>query len=161
MELNELIRHICDVFNRHSVDYLIVGGIAVGLHGYPRNSVTSDGKVTEKPDLDFWYRPTHENYYKLLNAIEELGKDMSRYRNETYTDVSKSFFKLEFDAYTLDLLPQIKSPLKFQQSFAKREVFPNEGVEISLICLEDLIQDKSINARPKDMDDIEHLRGNE
>lgn len=53
MELNDLIRHICEVFNRHSVDYLIVGGIAVGLHGYPRNSMTPDGKVTEKPDLDF------------------------------------------------------------------------------------------------------------
>ncbi len=53
MELNDLICHICDVFNRHSVNYLIVDGIAVGLHGYPRNSVSPDGKVTGKPDLDF------------------------------------------------------------------------------------------------------------
>jgi hypothetical protein len=159
VELNGLIRHICDVFNRHSVDYLIVGGIAVGLHGYLRNSVTADGKVTEKPDLDFWYRPTHENYYRLLAAVEELGKDMSRYKNETYTDISKSFFKFEFDTYTLDLLPQIKAPLKFWQSFARREVFPSDGVEISLICLEDLIQDKEVSPRPKDIDDIQHLLG--
>ncbi len=61
MELNDLIRHICNVINRHSVDFLIVGGIALGLHGDPRNSVNSADNVTEKPDLDFWYKPTHEN----------------------------------------------------------------------------------------------------
>ncbi len=99
------------------------------------------------------------HYYNLLNALEELGKDVTKYKEETSPDPKRSFFKLEFDDYTLDLLPSIKAPLKFIEAFTRRIVIEINGVGISLICLEDLIQDKKHSPRPKDTDDIQHLRG--
>lgn len=71
--LAKSILHICKTLNKHLVEYIIVGGTAVALHGYFRRSLDWAGELTEKPDLDFWYNPTYGNYFKLLNALEELG----------------------------------------------------------------------------------------
>ena len=56
--LSDSILHVCEVLNRYTVQYLIVGGTAVALHGYFRHSTNSAGVINEKPDLDFWYNPT-------------------------------------------------------------------------------------------------------
>lgn len=158
MDYISIIRHVCGTFNRNSVEYMLVGGTAVALHGYYRRTTAANGEVVDKPDLDFWYNPSPENYFRLLNAVEELGKDVTKHRNVTVIDPRKAFLKFPFEDYTLDLLPNVKAPLKFGPSFARRQVFDSEGVEISFISLEDLIQDKEISPRPKDIDDIEHLR---
>ncbi|RAJ90013.1 hypothetical protein LX87_05579 [Larkinella arboricola] len=160
MDYSAIIRHICNVFNRNSVEYLVVGGTAVALHGYYRKSINKGGQVVDKPDLDFWYNPTYPNYFNLLNSLEALGKDVSEYREEQAPDPRRSNFQLDFPDYSLDILPYIKAPLKFVQSFAKKEVFYSEGVEISLISFDDLILDKESMGRPKDMSDIENLKRN-
>lgn len=54
-ELADSILHVCKALNNHSVQYLIVGGTAVILHGYYRLSTNSAGEILDKPDLDFWY----------------------------------------------------------------------------------------------------------
>jgi len=46
---------ICTILNKHNIEYLIVGGAAVALHGYFRKSVGVDGKEEDKTDLDIWY----------------------------------------------------------------------------------------------------------
>jgi len=43
-----------------------VGGVAIGFYGYARPSMDSSGKESEKPDFDFWYNPTYDNYYRFL-----------------------------------------------------------------------------------------------
>jgi hypothetical protein len=48
------ILRICGAFNKYNVQYMIVGGMAVALHGYFRKSINITGAPTEKPDLDFW-----------------------------------------------------------------------------------------------------------
>lgn len=158
MDYVSIIRHLCDVFNKNSVEYMIVGGTAVALHGYYRQSKSPKGELVDKPDLDIWYNPSPENYFRLLNALEQLGKDMTVHRNATVIDPRKSFLRFELEDFTLDLLPSIKAPLRFWPSFAKRQVFSSQGNDISFISLEDLIQDKETSPRPKDLDDIEHLK---
>jgi len=34
-----------------------VGATAVGFHGFTRPSMGPSGKVSEKQDLDLWYKP--------------------------------------------------------------------------------------------------------
>ena len=43
----------------HEVEYLLVGGYAVGFHGYPRTT----------NDLDVWVSPTPENARRLVSAF--------------------------------------------------------------------------------------------
>ncbi len=152
------ILSVCKVFNAHEVKCMIVGGTAVALHGYFRYSMNRFDELTDKPDIDFWYHPTYENYFSLLNALSELGRDVQAYKNAKSPNPKKSFFKFDFVDFTLDLLPEIKAPLKFRDSYKKREFVNLNGIEISFICLADLIQDKEAASRAKDLNDIEQLK---
>ena len=49
--------------NNHQVEYLLVGGYSVIIHGYPRTT----------GDLDIWVNQTTENYGRLKLAFGEFG----------------------------------------------------------------------------------------
>ena len=157
-KLSSALLTVCSVLNKHKVDYLVVGGIAVALHGYFRRSMASDGVVADKLDLDIWYNPTYSNYFKVLEALEELGQNVTKFKDEQTPNPKKSFFRYGFEDFTLDLLPELKAPLKFGVSFANRENAALGEVSIPFISFDDLLADKAINARPKDIDDIEQLK---
>ena len=151
------ILRVCRVLNKCSVQYLLVGGTAVALHGYFRYSVNAAGGISGKPDLDVWYNPTYGNYFKLLDALEELGQNVTEFRNEQAPNPKKSYFKYEFEWFTLDLLPALKTVLTFNASYAKKELVVLEEVDIPFIGYNELLLDKAANARPKDIEDIEQL----
>lgn len=157
-DLVDTILKVCKILNNHSVQYLAVGGAAVALHGYYRHSVNLLGEVTNTPDLDFWYNPTHRNYSKLLNALEEIGQDVKEFREEQFPNPKKSFFKLKFDDFTADFLPSLKAPLNFKSSFDNKEVVTLDEVDIPFISFADLILDKQATSRPKDIEDIKQLK---
>ena len=156
--LSDAILKICDALSKHRVEYIVVGGAAVALHGYFRKSVDTAGNLAKKPDLDIWYNPTYSNYFKLLFALEELGEDIEEFKAEQVPNPKKSFFKYEFEDFTLDFLPEIKAPLKFRSAFKNREIVSLKGIAIAFLSFEDLINDKRATSRPKDLDDIEHLK---
>ena len=156
--LFDTIRKVCATLNEYSVEYMIVGGTAVALHGYFRYSTISSGEIADKPDLDFWYNPTYENYFNLLNALEALGQDVSRFRSEQQPNPRKSFFKYEFEDFTLDLLPELKSSVRFAAAFGNRETLDLAGIAVAFIGYNDLLADKNTSARPKDLMDIEELK---
>jgi len=115
--LIESVLHVCRILNTHSVEYLIVGGTAVALHGYYRQSHTSSGSLAEKHDLDFWYNSTYDNYFRLLNALEDLDQDVAEFKAEATPNPKKSFFRIEFDKFTIDFLPELPGLSKFRSSF--------------------------------------------
>jgi hypothetical protein len=149
---------VCSVLNKHGVDYLVVGGIAVALHGYFRRSVASDGVVADKVDLDIWYNPTYGNYFKVLKALEELGQDVTKHKEAQTPNPKKSFFRYVFEDFTLDLLPELKAPLRFGVSISNRENASLDEVDIPFISFDDLLLDKAANGRPKDIIDIAQLK---
>jgi hypothetical protein len=148
---------VCNLLSKHNVEYLIVGGTAVALHGYFRMSVSVAGTPTDKPDLDFWYNPSYKNYFNLLNAIEALGEDVSEFKNETAPNPKKSFFKLSFDTFTIDFLPELPGLSKFRNSYENKEVAQVDGVDIMFISFDDVITNKKEVAREKDINDIDEL----
>ncbi|GAB4029850.1 hypothetical protein [Spirosoma gilvum] len=152
--------NIFEILKRNAVEYMVIGGTAVSYYGEYRKSKNPNGAEVDKPDLDLWYAPTYANYYRLLNALAELGRDVTEYKEEPSPDPKRSFFKYEFDDYTLDVLPVIKAPLTFREAYARRKVVEHNGVEIPFISLDDLILDKQVLGRPKDLDDIENMRRN-
>ena len=116
------------------------------------------GASTDKPDLDFWYNPSYKNYFNLLDAIEELGEDMSEFKKEKAPNPKKSFFKLNFEQFTIDFLPELPGLSKFTYSYAKKEVANIDGVDIFFIEFDDLIVNKLAIGREKDLIDIDMLK---
>ena len=156
--LHDGLLTVCTLLNKHNVEYLIVGGTAVALHGYFRMSVSIAGIQSEKPDLDFWYNPSYKNYFTLLNAIEELGVNVSAFKNEKTPNPKKSFFKLDFETFTIDFLPELPGLSKFRNSYKNKEVAQIGEVEIRFLNFDDLIENKQELAREKDITDLIELK---
>jgi hypothetical protein len=100
------------------------------------------------------------NYFRLLNALEELGQDVTQFKNEQSPNPKKSFFRYEFEKFTFDFLPELKVSLRFRLAFNRKETVTLNGIEIPFISYEDLVSDKKANARAKDITDIEQLDSN-
>jgi hypothetical protein len=56
-------REFVGLLEKNKVEYLIVGGYAVGYHGYPRFT----------GDLDIWLKVSSINALKIISAIMILG----------------------------------------------------------------------------------------
>jgi len=154
----ENLQHVCQILNEHAVEYLTIGGSAVALHGYQRISTDSSGRPAKVDDLDFWYNPTYDNYFKLLNAMEKLGQDVSDFRAEQSPDPKHSFFRVQRPEYTLDFLPEVPGLPRFREAFNQKGTTTLGEVEIPFINLDLLIQSKQALNRPKDQEDIRQLQ---
>ena len=64
--LTDDFREFLRLLNVQGVDYLLVGGYAVGLHGYPRATI----------DLDVWIRPVADNAERVVAALRAFGFDL-------------------------------------------------------------------------------------
>ncbi len=149
---------ICAALHSHHVEYMIVGGTAVALHGFFRVSTNAAGVPVTKPDLDFWYNPTYPNYYKLLDALASLEINVTSFKAEKSPDPKRSFFKYDFEEFTLDFLPRLKADLVFRNAFESAVTINYQNVPISFLAYEDLIKDKLTNPRKKDIEDVDELK---
>lgn len=156
--LRKSLLTICRLFEKYKVQYILIGGTAVALNGYFRLSMNVFGELSEKPDIDIWYNPTFENYFNMLEVIGELGQDIKEFKKEKSPNPRKSFFKLDFKDFTLDILPEIKAELKFRQADKRKETVELEEIQIHFLNFNDLIEDKKATARKKDLEDIEQLK---
>ncbi|MEZ5017028.1 MAG: hypothetical protein R2800_08235 [Flavipsychrobacter sp.] len=156
--LKQSITKVCAALNKHSVEYLTVGGVAVAFHGYDRHTVDDDGHLSNIPDIDIWFNTTYTNYYKLLSALKDLGQDIKRFEEEQTPNPQKSYFKYRFDSFELDIIPKLKAELDFKTAYTSKETITVNNIEVPYISYENLVADKKINPRPKDLDDIQQLR---
>lgn len=157
-KLKETLIDIGKALEKHNVSYMLIGGTAVALNGYYRPSINSSGEVTDKPDLDVWYNPTYGNYFAILKALKDLGQDISVFEDEQSPNPRTSFFKLEFEGFTFDLLPKISADISFYEADKRKETVKLEGVYIHFMCVSDLIEDKKATGRKKDFEDVEQLK---
>ncbi|RTZ89376.1 MAG: hypothetical protein DSY91_07920, partial [Deltaproteobacteria bacterium] len=67
------------LLNSHGVEYLIVGGYAVGLHGYPRAT----------GDIDVWIAVDVLNAKKVANAIREFGMPKELVKEDLFLEKDK------------------------------------------------------------------------
>jgi len=152
------LEKVCSFLNARAVQYLAIGGLAVAAHGYTRMSMNESGQILEKPDLDFWYNPTYDNYFRLIDVLEDLGKEVKIFRDEQTPDPLHSFFRYQFPHFTLDFLPSIKLQLKFREAYDRKFELDVGGFILPVISYDDLLKDKIAASRPKDISDIEALK---
>ena len=63
MEVHQDFRDLLALFNKHRVDFIIVGAYALGYHGAPRYT----------GDLDVFVRPDPVNTTNIMKALDEFG----------------------------------------------------------------------------------------
>ena len=158
MELSERLKNLLEDFiltlNKYKVDYIAVGGVAVNHHGYSRAS----------NDIDFWYKPTIENFEKIILSLKQLGYDTQDLSSIVF-DPEKTILRLPLDYFKVELLPVLYEGMKSDQSrrdFNKsltrcEENHIGKGA-FKVLGFDDLIHFKELSGRPKDLLDILELK---
>lgn len=131
--------------NLYEVKYLVIGGYAVSIHGYPRST----------KDLDVLIKLSEENAEKMKKVINDFGFASL---NLTIEDFMKHDFvtQLGHEPIRIDILNDING-LDYDEAWKNRIMVNYEGVEISFIGYHELLKIKAIAGRPQDLADINKL----
>lgn len=141
---NEDFKEFITTLNLHDVQYLLIGGYSVVLHGYPRTT----------GDMDIWVHQTESNYMKIREAFLTFGLPIMPLQDFTNSD--HDVFTYGRPPHAIDLMTQCKG-LSFLDTYTRSELRSIDDIKIRLISKDDLIKAKKSAGRYKDLNDIEHL----
>jgi len=130
----------------YDVRYLLIGGYAVGYHGYAR--------ATE--DMDIWVAIHPENADKLVSALHAFGFEHPDINRELFLQENK-IIRMGRPPMRLEISMNI-SGVDFDECYRTRIIDILDGVEVNLINLENLKKNKKASGRPKDIADLERLQ---
>ena len=160
MKLEDL-RQIFEKLNQADVRYLVVGGMAVVLHGYGRMTI----------DLDLVLDMKSEDLEAVFDRLEELGyrprvpvtgKQFSDETTRTswINEKGMTVLNLHSDAHPetpIDLF--VTEPFSFEEVYANSiEEQLEDGIRFHFVDLHTLIEMKKEAGREKDRLDIQQLR---
>ena len=128
-----------------SVEYLLVGGYAVNLHGFIRTT----------GDIDIWIAASPENARKMVEVLKDFGFGSLRIPAETFTELGNAI-RMGEKPFKIEILTQI-SGVSFEEAWAGRIEMEVDGVPIHLISLNDLRKNKAASGRPQDLADLSRL----
>src|SRR5690349_15748878 len=98
------------LLNASGVEYLVVGGYAVGFYGYIRATA----------DLDIWVSMDNANAGRLVDALREFGFDVPALRPALFTTPDR-IVRMGVPPVRIELMTTV-SGLDFSESYANRIV---------------------------------------
>ena len=133
--------------NKAGVDYIMVGGWAVNLHGYVRATI----------DLDIWILADQENARKVYAALGEFGAPLAGVSPDDFA-ADGTIFQIGVAPCRIDVINKIDG-VKYTEASSRSIEKTIEGVPVRIISREDLIANKRASGRTKDLADAEILEG--
>lgn len=146
--LDEEILNLWKSFEKNNVLYIMVGGFATNLHGYPR--ITAD--------VDIWIKDTLDNRKRLRRSLQEINVG-------DYPPLETMQFVPGWSSITLnsgielDIMSSLKGldQLEFDGCFELAPVALIDQVPVRFLHINHLITVKKALGRPKDIEDVEAL----
>jgi predicted nucleotidyltransferase len=132
--------------NKYKVEYLVVGGYAVSIHGYPRST----------KDLDVCIKISKENAEKMVQVIKDFGFASLKLTKEDF--LKKDFItQLGNEPVRIDILNDLDG-VPFELAWENKKIIIYEGAAISFIGYNELLKVKGKAGRPQDIADISKLK---
>ena len=155
-----LFERVFRELNKRKIKYLVVGGIAVNLHGFSRTT----------GDLDLMLSFDTNNLKKFVQMVKFLGliptvpvavEDFMVSETRNLWEKEKnmkvfSVFNPKDRMEHVDVL--IHHDVDFEKAYKNREDIPAVGLKIPVIAINDLIKMKKVAGRERDKIDIKALR---
>ena len=147
------------ILNEKNVRYVVIGGIALVLHGVLRMTV----------DLDLIIDLEEGNIDRFLSAMKSLGykpkipvspeelKDPSKRKEwkEKKNMIVFSFFNPKKPFQVIDIL--LENPIPFDEIDKEKIIISAKGISIPIVSREHLKKLKRLSGRPQDLVDIDAL----
>jgi hypothetical protein len=146
------VERIFAALDAHRVDYVVVGGIAVQVHGHVRMT----------NDLDLIPSPTPENLTRLAAALQDLGARVlnpgsDHLRIDARMLPRATLWQLSTRHGDIDVLHDAPGAAPFPQLRARALTIALGDLAIPIAGRDDLIKMKSAGGRPTDLADIAAL----
>ena len=147
------IKTVIDALNKASINYVLVGGYAVALHGAVRGTV----------DLDFVIALDEQQYELLEKALTGIGltprlpisaKEVFQFRDEYINNRNLIAWSFINNNNPLELIDII---ITHDANKMKTETLSADGMTINIATIDELIKMKKASGRPQDLEDIRAL----
>ena len=145
IELPPDFKEFLRLLNAHRVEYLLIGGYAVGFYGYPRAT----------NDLDIWIAVHPANAEKMVAVLKDFGFNTPELNSQLFLEEDR-IVRMGLPPIRIEVATKI-SGVDFANCYAQRVVERMEDIEIPFISLPNLKANKKAAGRHKDLDDLEHL----
>ncbi|MDA0746211.1 MAG: hypothetical protein O2954_06810 [bacterium] len=145
MEAQADFKELLTLFNAHNVAYVIVGAYALSYHGSPRYT----------GDLDILIRPDSENAQRILNALADFGFGNLGLTSADFT-TPDNVIQLGYPPVRIDLVTSITG-VPWEEVDRHKEADTYGDVETFYIGRSQLIKNKRLTGRKKDLADLESL----
>jgi predicted nucleotidyltransferase len=145
MKLHDHFKEFLRLLNDHRVEYLLIGGYAVGAHGYPRAT----------KDLDVWVSAEPANAARLSSAMQDFGFPPEQVPPRRFENPD-AIFRMGFPPVQIEISTSI-SGVEFQACLSRANHLDMEGLPVAVISLPDLRANKQASGRARDLDDLENL----
>jgi len=147
------------LLNEHDIRYVIVGGIAVILHGIPRLTADLDIII----DLDPANARQAIEVLQKAGFVAEVPIDVRQFADE---DIRRSWIvdkhmkalslhDGEMPPTVIDLLSE--SPIPFEDLLQRAKIVSLEAMTLRVVSIPDLIMLKRLSGRPEDLRDVAEL----
>jgi hypothetical protein len=133
------------LLNDHHVEYLLIGGYAVGYHGYPRATA----------DMDIWIARNPENAENVVASLREFGFDLPDLSSDVFLK-EDVIVRMGVPPVRIEIMTTI-SGVTFRECYRERVAVELDGVRVSLISSKHLRINKRASGRHTDLNDLEHL----
>jgi len=145
MKLDKDFNEFVELFVAKDVRFLVVGGYALAVHGYPRAT----------DDFDAWVWVNSENAAKIVECLAAFGFGSLNLTTDDFTTLDR-VVQLGYPPYRIDIITSI-SGVEFDRAWANRLVVDIDGLQVPFIGRDDLLTNKRATGRPKDLLDVEYL----
>lgn len=147
IRLPQDFKEFLKLLKANDVRYLLVGGYAVGVYGYPRPT----------GDIDIWVSNSAENAERAVEALRQFGFD-SPELSPSLLMLEKSIIRMGVPPFKIEVITHIDG-VKFDECYPRRSKFEIDGCPVSVIGRDDLLKNKKASGRPKDINDLIELQG--
>jgi len=145
MEVQQDFRELLALFNKHEVDYVIVGAYALGFHGVPRYT----------GDLDILVKPQPANAGRIIQALHEFGFGSVGLTAADF-ELEGKVVQLGFPPVRIDIMTSITG-VSWEQARSGRMKGSFGDVTVPYIGRDDFISNKRALGRKRDLADLEAL----
>ncbi len=145
MEIQQDFKELLELFNKHGVKYMIVGGYALAFYGAPRYT----------GDIDIFAQPDKKNAEKIMNALNDFGFVNIDISEEDFSHPDK-VVQLGVPPVRIDIITSL-SGVDWQTAEQHRVKGEYGNIHVFFIGREDFIRNKKATGRYKDLADIEAL----
>jgi hypothetical protein len=145
MEVQPDFKDLLELFNKHRVEFMLVGGYALAFHGVPRYT----------GDMDIFVHISSQNAMRIMAALDEFGFGSVGLTVEDFQK-ENMVVQLGVPPVRVDIVTSLTG-ISWEEAYSNKVQGKYGDVPVFYIGRQEFISNKKATGRQKDLADLEAL----